>query len=368
MENSTGKAIRKLMRIVRKDHFSRTDPRPNSREPVIYWEETNVLGKPYLVPLVILRTRPCRWFSSGGCVMCNYELMAIDEGVSDNDVLTQVEFAVKHLGGDLSKYPYILLTSQGSFLDDEEVGAELRNRILRLFWDAGLQAISTESEARYCIDAARIANLKLSFPGQISVGIGLEAADDFIRNSIINKGLPLQKLVDASTMLKISGINFYTYISLGKPFLSIEEDVDDALTAVALSLDLGAIMTVVEMINIQPHTLTEKLWRKDLYAPCSLWLGIELLSRLPVELRQQTSIKGFDADIEPSPLALPKSCSKCDTRLRTAMNEWNFQRSFTDLVRSADTCECRPVIGEIQTDRAMLESRVTEALTELVRN
>ena len=81
MQNNVGKVVRTLMRQVRQTHFARPGPRPDSRRPVVYWEETSLGGIPYMVPLVILRTRPCRWFSAGGCVMCNYELLAIDEGV-----------------------------------------------------------------------------------------------------------------------------------------------------------------------------------------------------------------------------------------------------------------------------------------------
>lgn len=334
---ATRDLIRTAMKEVRSAHFARPDPRPDPNVPVIYWEETCFRGQPYMVPLVILRTRPCRWFSTGGCVMCNYELMAVDEGVEDENIVNQAKYAIAQLQ-DLSKYPYLLLTSQGSFFDDNEVPASLRSQVLAKFWDAGLRAVSTESEARYCLDGVRLKKIRSSFPGRISVGIGLEAADEFIRNAIINKGLPNAVFYKAIEQLAQSDISFYTYVSLGKPFLTAEEDLSDAVRAIEMSLSSGAQMVVVEMINIQPYTLTETLWKRGLYETCDLWRGVELLSRITPELRQSVSIKGFEADVSPTPLALAKSCPACDQRLRTALNNWNFTRDYDALLQAVMAC------------------------------
>jgi len=295
--------------------------------------------------------------------MCNYELLAIDEGVSDADVLAQADIAIERLGGDLSKFPYLLLTSQGSFLDDHEVGRELRSQLLRKFWAAGLRAISTESEARYCLDATRLREMLAAFPGRISIGIGLEAANDFIRNSIINKGLPSHMFVEATDIIRDEGLHFYTYITLGKPFLSPSEDVADAVAAVRFSAEHGAFMSVIEMINVQPHTLTERLWRDGTYIPCSLWRGVALLRGLRADDRDLVSIKGFDADISPVPLAVPRSCEACDSTLRAAFNHWNFHRDYAAFEGKVTACSCEE--PHSPSYEIPIESRVREAVEAL---
>jgi archaeosine synthase beta-subunit len=295
--------------------------------------------------------------------MCNYELLAVDEGVSDNDVLEQARYAIAELG-NLAEYPYLLLTSQGSFLDDEEVNPTLRAQVLEMFWRAGLRAVSTESEARYCLDPQRLAAIKEAFPGRFSIGIGLEAADDFIRNVVINKGLPEHMFVAAADLLKKSGFGFYTYISLGKPFLSADEDVRDAVQAIEMTLKNGGFMAVLEMINIQPHTLTQRLWEAGEYKPCNLRLGIDVLSAIDDQVRAAVSIKGFDADISPVPLALPSSCSQCDSRVRTALNEWNLNRDFDALVNAAGVCTCHPAL-HTSAPAVSVGHRVSETLRRL---
>lgn len=339
MGNDVQRAVQKVMKQVRVAHFARSEPKPNPREPVVYWEETCLQGRPYMVPLIILRTRPCRWFTAGGCVMCNYELLAVDEGVSDEDLLVQLEVAMSQLQ-PLRKYPYLLVTSQGSFLDDAEVSLEMRSRILQALWGAGLQAVSTESEARYCLDANRLAAMRSSFPGRISIGIGLEAADDEIRNCIINKGLTTSTFQRAARTLSEEGVHFYTYVTLGKPFLTVDEDVSDAVATIELSLLNAAFMCVVEMVNIQPHTLTHRLWTEGTYRPPWLWTAFELLSRVDTRTRELVSIKGFDSDTSPVPLDLPRNCAHCNDRIRGALNHWNLNRDFESLWQHWKTCDC----------------------------
>lgn len=126
----------------------------------------------------------------------------------------------------------------------------------------------------------------------------------------------------------------------------------------------GGFMAVVEMINIQPHTLTHRLWEAGEYKPCNLRLGIDVLRALDPELRAAVSIKGFDADISPIPVALPSSCSACDAGVRKALNEWNLNRDFDALVAAAGKCFCHPAAVESPAS-SNIGQRVSETLKRL---
>ncbi|MDO6967114.1 hypothetical protein [Rhizobium alvei] len=333
------KKMSAIMKTLRGGHFSRRREAVNTSEAVIYWEETCFEGTPYDVPLVILRTGPCRWFSAGGCTMCNYELMAIDEGVSASDLLSQVDNAITRLGS-LSKYEYVFLTSQGSFFDRFEVSGEQRLEIGRRLALANIRMMSTESEAKYCINTEPIEEFRSALGAPLSIGIGVEAFDPFIRNVIINKGLPEKTLRKATANLSEKRIGFYTYVTLGKPFLTPKEDITDAVSATVMSFELGAFMCVLEMINIQPYTLTNHLREKGRYKPASLWTGIRTLLDLPDTIRHRVSLKGVEADIEPVPLELSDSCPHCQGRLRSAITSWNYHREIDALKSVWGKCEC----------------------------
>ncbi|MBK3734257.1 hypothetical protein GAY29_14290 [Azospirillum brasilense] len=271
--------------------------------------------------------------------MCNYELLAIDEGVEREDILKQVDRAVDTLG-PMSRFHYVFITSQGSFFDRHEVDYQTRMEIAARLRRAGVKAVSTESEAKYCIDVRPLLEFREQLGAPLSIGIGLEAADEFIRNVVVNKGLPLETFQKATAHLCQHHVGFYCYVSLGKPFLSVEEDISDAITAVNMCFDNGGFMAVLEMINIQPHTLTAHLYHRDRYVPPSLWTGIATLLRLPDNIRSRVSLKGTEADVEPVPLALPSGCPRCDTLLRNAIRQWNYERNVSVLRDVWGRCKC----------------------------
>lgn len=339
IEIEFSRLLLKAMESVRKNHFARLRKFVDSTKPVIYFEETNTLGKPFEVPLVILRTAPCRWFRSGGCVMCNYELMAVDEGVDDEIIIQQLVWAIDNLPA-LKLMPYLFLTSQGSFFDEHEIPSRVRQVIASRLKSEGLKSMATESEAKYCVNNVQISDFVRTFGGHLSIGIGLEAANETIRNCIINKGLSDELYYAAANFLKSIDVSHYAYITVGKPFLSIQEDIDDAVEAIELSSKKGAFMHVVEMTNIQPFTLTEALFRLRLYSPPSLWTAFAVMRRLSPELRARTSVKGFDANIEPNPIALSNSCEKCSDQLRNAFRVWNLTREWHPLNKLWGICEC----------------------------
>lgn len=293
--------------------------------------------------------------------MCNYELLAIEEGVGDRDVLAQIEHAVAALK-PMETYDYIFLTSQGSFFDNHEVSYNLRLQIADRLRAAGVRAQSTESEAKFCRNLSMIEEYQRRLGAPLSIGIGFEAADPYVRNVIINKGLSDETFAAAAHGLQETGIGFYTYITIGKPFLSIQEDIEDAKKAVKYSADMGAFMSVLEAINIQPHTLTATLHSQGLYRPPSIWTGIAILRELPGDLRARVSLKGIEGDIQPVPLALSVGCDSCTHALRSAIREWNFNRKFDCLEQVWGKCEC---FSEWERQR---EKKSTETIHDRVLN
>jgi len=356
--------VSKIMRLIRKPHFQRPpDPTWNPRTPVIYFEETCFGGDPFQVPMVILRTQPCRWFTAGGCVMCNYELIeANDQEVTGDDLLAQVDYAIEKLG-PLSRYQYLFITSGGSFLDSHEVPDYVRIEILKRLRQAGLKRISFESEAKYCLDNERLAPISEFFPGSASVGIGLESADSLIRNVVVNKGLSQAVFERATNTLRRAGIDFYVYVLLGKPFLTIAEDEADCVETIIAGRQAGAFMTVVEMINIQPFTLTGWLWERNRYTPPPLWSGLRVIRDTPEEYRRGVSIKGLEPDDGvPPPLESSQSCPLCSDSLRNAIRAWNLHRELTSIEETWGACSC---FTTYETSR----SRVIEvAIEERVSN
>ncbi len=184
----------------------------------IYFEENRYLGKPYNMPLITLRTRPCHWLTaSGGCTTCGYNLVAsLKNEISPDNLINQLNWALEQI--DSITYPFITLTSAGSFMDKVEIDDYLRLKMLDILSQRGFKHLNFESRPEFLINSERLSKLHNHFSGSISVGIGLESSDDFIRQSCLNKGYSLKVFLKAIDTLKKNNISFDTYVLLGLNF------------------------------------------------------------------------------------------------------------------------------------------------------
>ncbi len=359
--------MRRLLLQLRQPQWDRGH-HVNLSKPVVYYEEAHFRDRPYNVPLFILRTTPCSWLSAGGCSMCNYHLVsAMAEAVSREQLASQIDFVVAQVQG--RELPYILVTSAGSFLDDREIPEDMRLELLRRLAKAGLGALSFECRASFLTDRARLRRCAEAFEGgTLQVGIGLESADAFIRNVIVHKGLSEATIDSALGALSAEHIAYYFYVMLGKPFMSLAEDLADTVATISRAFDLGASMVVLETMNIQPYTLTKLLYSQGLYEPPSLWLAIEALQRLPMRLRRRVAIKGYEK-AEPMPEALPSTCARCCDTVRLCLRRWNLERKWSVLNEARERCDCHEAFLcrlALALPKEPLMSRVEDSLDHLL--
>ncbi len=350
-----------IMRELHRSHWERpADPAWDSNVPIIYYEEANHKGRAYRVPLVILRTQPCEWFKKSGCTMCNYALLAANrETVTPKNILNQVDWALEHLGSS-EQYPYILLSASGSFLSDFEIDTETRLQVVDKLRRWGLKQLSFECRAEYARDVDHLRELKKTFGGGISVGLGLESADDFVRNAIINKGVTQKVLLEAMSALSAAEHSYYTYIILGKPFLTPAEDIRDTVNSVKFSFDHGCFMCVVFASNLQPFTLNRYLWSKGRFRPPSLWSLLAIIKELGPELGRKVALKGLTKDLPYAPPVVATTCPKCNDRATAAVRRWDYGRDWNDIESVWGSCEC------FKTWEATLREEPTEPLRERV--
>src|SRR5262249_34915440 len=139
---------------------------------------------------------------------------------------------------NIAELPYVVITSAGSFFSDYEIEKSTRLEIMRRLRNAGISRFACESEAKYCLDRQHLSELRDGFGGQITVGIGVESSDSYVRNVAINKGLRDITLHSAVENLKALGIGFYFYLLLGKPFLTEDSDLWDVVHSVLVLEEL----------------------------------------------------------------------------------------------------------------------------------
>jgi len=310
----------------------------NLNKPDIYFEETRRVDNSHcLMPLVALKTNPCRWLATcGGCSMCGYQLAAsLSKKPTRNNLINQTKYTIKTVPSSI--YPLITFNSAGSFLDPNEISDELRPVLLGMLKKEGYEEFNFECRPEFLLVEKRVSQLKKYFD-IVSVGIGLESSNDFIRNECIHKGTQLDTYIKAGKLLNRYNIDYDAYIQLGKPFLTTKEDVEDAVKTAKFAFKHGFTRVFLMLCNIQPTTLTYLLWKRGKFKPPMLWSAIEVLKRLPKEHRSKAYVKGFNRAV-PTPLEFPQNCPKCNSQVADKLIHWNLTGDFNH-IKTMPKCEC----------------------------
>lgn len=322
----------------------------------IYFEENRYLDKPYNMPLITLKTKPCHWLTTnGGCTTCGYNLVAsLKNDVTPQNLINQFNWAFEQINS--TEYPFITLTSAGSFMDKEEIPDDIRFKMLNILSDKGFKHLNFESRPEYLTNYARLSKLHEHFEGNISVGIGLESSNDFIRQGCLNKGYKIRVFLKAIETLNKSNISFDTYVILGKPFLNRRENIEDAVNTINFAFDHGAEWAILMVSNIQPYTLSNWLWRRRLFQIPSIWDAIEVISLLSDDRKHQVLIKGIDKAL-PTPITFSTTCPKCNKTINDRIRNWNLTGDYDLLKSCKEFCDCWT---EIQEDTIFRDMNLTE--------
>ncbi|MGD2248128.1 MAG: hypothetical protein PVF58_06950 [Candidatus Methanofastidiosia archaeon] len=306
----------------------------------VYFEENTWRNHGYLMPLAVMKTRPCHWFlHGGGCSTCGYNLAAaLNCDVTKEQLLNQVHHLTKILPP--SAFPFITLTSAGSFMDSREIADEIRLEILRILDDKEYCHLNFESRPDVLQKRERLQNLHEAFNGSISVGMGLESSSDYIRKFSINKGYTTRTFIKATKSLKENDISYDAYVLCGKPFLSPKEDIEDAVKSIKFAFDKGCRWVILMTTNLQPHTLTYFMKKHGLYSLPKLWTPLEILRRLPGTLRKNVMLKGIDKAV-PHPIKFATNCKYCTSGIVNAQRQWNLTQDYSFIENVLDSCECK---------------------------
>jgi len=290
------------MKLVRQQDVSVSLPswEPNTAD--IYYEEYMLNGTSYMLPMVVLKTKPCNWLQAGGgCTTCGYHLAgAWHRHVTKQNLLNQGRNAIKSLRS-LGRFPLIHILSSGSFMDHAEVPDDICLKIFHMLQDEGISAVTTESRPIYLRNKEKLKAIREIFEGKITIGIGLETVRDDWRALCMNKDCKTSTYLEAIDCLREVGISYSNHVLLGMPFLTPKEAIEDAIATIRFSFHVGAEQAILMVVNLQQNTLTHWLWKRGLYQLPKLWAPLEVLTMLEPHERPRVVIKGIDKMI-PEPL------------------------------------------------------------------
>ncbi|MBU0458739.1 hypothetical protein KKF03_04835 [Patescibacteria group bacterium] len=293
--------------------------------------------------LIVLRTPPC----PHNCTMCGFRNEAITK-VTSEDLVAQL---VSGLDSTLSMVETTtpvrvsLCTSSSTF----------NPRIPFAFWENAMQIVGrdlrvlevdVEARADEVIVQSNISRLVhlqtiLGQDKRLIVGMGLETIDNFIRNNLIGKMLPLETFESAVNSLGNAGMNAYAYVLLKPPGLTEQECVDECVKTIKYFFNLAKqanvphFRTTLKPLFITKGTILERLYLEGLASPPTLWSLLEVLKRV----HHLGTIFSPRTDENLSDDRAAKNCPECNLRVHKAIHEFNRTGDVHSL--DVESCACR---------------------------
>lgn len=303
----------------------------DTRKPASFWNEKDVIDKKIVDAFVIiLRTRGCSWAIKSGCSMCGYFNDSIWKKISDRDILSQIEYAMKNY----SDQPFIKIFTSGSFLDDIEISKKLRKDILNILYKK-CEKVSVESRPEFITDKKLSEIKEISGSKIFEIGIGLETVDDYIREHFINKGFTFKDYKKAANVVKKHGFNLKTYVLIKPPFLTEKQSIDDAVKTVDKIKEITDVISL-NPCNVQRNTVVEYLWNRKEYRPPWLFSIVEILkqsSKITSDVLLKCDIAGGGS------IRGAHNCKSCDNIFLKTIRSFSLNQDIS-VFNNVD-CDCR---------------------------
>ncbi len=288
---------------------------------------------------VWFRTGGCRWDRQGGCTMCNYGRSEPPQPDAMVESVRQALLALEHPVDEL------MVSPSGSLLDPAEVPEEARRRIYALMAAHPASVLLLETRSEWVTPETADELRAIRPPGRgVTVEMGLESVDRWVRRFCINKGGSPADFARAAGLLRERGLGVYANVCLGTAFLSPAEAIDDAVATVRWALDNGADRAVVFPLHIKPYTLLDVLSRDGGYAAPSLWSLVEVLRRLGPTLAGRVEIAWYRSyyDREGKITRSPDTCPHCRDAVVGLLDDYRARQDHGTVdTLSAYPCTCR---------------------------
>jgi len=285
------------------------------------------------------RTRGCGHDRIGGCVMCDYG--AGPDSVTPDEMINSVRQGLETLPTNLY---HLLVSPLGSFLDEWEVPKAARIGILQLMNNTYYESFSFESRAETINDwlVSECCSL-LSFR-PLKVYVGLESANPWISKYCINKALSLDVFEHGIRTLSDHDVQSVSNVILGTPFLSPNEQIQDAVQSVLWAFSRGTTECCLFPTHVKKWTSLVWLYQMGLYSPPSLWSYVEVLRLLGPDICSKIELSWYSTHKyqDPNLVFSPTTCDQCYETVIRYLDSFDETADFEFILKLVNfECSCK---------------------------
>jgi len=239
------------------------------------------------------------------------------------------------------------LLTLGSFFNDREISSDIRQSLFsRLGTMNGISRVLIESRAEYLTYEKLVLCKKILRKKTIlEFGIGLESANDHIRNNIIKKNLSREDFEHVVSTVKMAGCDLLVYILIKPPSISEAQAINDAIDTAKYVHKVAEKYNIRARIAYEPvfvceNTPLEILFFNNEYHLANLWSVVEIVRRSHhLRSHHLRSIYVGLSDENLSLERVPSSCPKCYKHIINTIEFYNQTQNISLLEKL--TCECK---------------------------
>lgn len=285
-----------------------------------------------------VQTSACRYSQLGRCTVCNYW-----NGQKVPHVVDKVISSCRIPAG----HSTLLLNTCGSCTDPQELDLEEQEKLFA--WIAGqdFQRVILETHVDM-LDEKSLRRIRRMFSEQqLFFEFGVESVSSETLFYCLNKRPPKKSIPEIIGQFHACQAYAIINVLLGMPFLSPQEQVDDAVCSILELLGQGADYLVLFPVNIKPHTLPHFLHEHGLYDPVRGDMIVDVLSRIPARCLPQVDVAWY-GDHQEDGTTPPFYCPRCQPYLKELIQAYNREDTVSgrvDLVNEMKRHRCDCPLG-----------------------
>jgi len=279
-------------------------------------------GVPIERVIIILKGSGCEWArkKEGGCTMCGH-LSGSSRGrfIPAHSLKKQFDNAINQY--DFRKYPMLCLYNGGSFLNEKEISTEVRDYMLKKIKTIPhIKRLIIESRPEH-ITGGKLDEIETLLPDTtVEIGVGLETANDVLRDLVLNKGVTTADLIEVGKKFRNRRTMLLAYVLVNPPFLTEAEAIADTVSSIEFASKIGADIVSLEAVSIQQLTLVSFLAEAGFYRTPWIWSMFEIVKKT-CHLAIPKRLGGFE--FFPIPKEFTSNCSTCNGKVIEKIQEFN---------------------------------------------
>lgn len=289
--------------------------------------------------VTLLTSHSCRY----NCLMCAYSDTGA-EHVTDQDVLDQIKTVIAHYEHRIPEIDVFSFGNDGSILDEHSLKFDTLLHISELL-GRYFPKISFETRVDF-ITQEKMTRLKAVLGDKLfEFAVGLETRDDYIRNTVLRKGLAIEEFEEKIRFITHNNISTKVFIILKpSPYMNEEEGIEDCVKTITYLYELGEkngkpITIDLNPLYVHEGSEFEAIAKEQNWTSPLLWSAVEVICRtkaLPVKMYIDLSSEGLPVS------AVPGNCGVCDADFKRTLRRFNRHRNVERLLHELPACDCKP--------------------------